>query len=195
MKQEDLNQLIGKYYDGETSMQEEAQLNAYFESDDIPAEHQEAKLYFMATKSLAENVLSDDFDDKLIAQLNIENRKTQIKRWIYSLSSAAAVILLMLSVWVGTDLLSAKEVYGTINDPEIAFAETKKVLDEVSKKMNKGLKPAKQTVSKVEENVNQAGEIKKMKKALKHAKKINKYEDASELLKSISKVQVRIGKS
>ena len=195
MKREDLNQLIEKYYDGNTSEQEEAQLKAYFENEDVPAEHQDAKLYFITSNELSEDILSDDFDDRLMAELVDEKMKPQIKSWIYRLSGAAAVILLMLAIWFGTDILNPKEVYGTIDDPKLAFAETKKVLDEVSKKMNKGLKPAKQTAEKVEDNVKQAGEIKKMNKALKHAKKINKYEEASELLKSISKVQVRIGKS
>ena len=53
----------------------------------------------------------------------------------------------------------------------------------------------KMTVEKVEDNVEQAGKIKKMNTALQKVKKVNKFEDASELLKSISKVQIRLGTS
>lgn len=195
MKPADINQLIEKFYAGETSVQEETQLRDYFEQANIPANHLSAKLHFIAANQLAEEEMGEDFEENLMSQLVDEKPVSIIKIWTYRLTSAAAIILLMLAIWFGTDLLQPKEVYGTITDPKLAFAETQKVLDEVSKKMNKGLQPAKKTVDKVEDNVKQAGKIKKINSALKQAKKVNKYEEASELLKSMSKVQVRIGNS
>jgi len=190
-----IEQLIEKYYAGETSEQEETQLRAYFSAKDIPDSQMAAKLYFMALKASADEKLGDDFDSKLMAQLSDEKPASTFRIWTYRISAVAAVILLMLAIWFGADLVQPKSVYGTITDPKLAFAETQKVLDEVSKKMNKGLQPAKKTVEAVEGPVKQVGEIKKINAALQKAKKINKFEEASELLKSISKVQVRLGNS
>ena len=195
MKSENIEQLIEKYYAGETSEKEENQLRIYFVADDIPESQMAAKIYFMALDAVSEEKLPDGFDEKLMTQLNEKKPSPTFRIWAYRVSSAAAIILLMLAILFGADLLKPKEVYGTINDPKLAFAETRKVLDEVSKKMNKGLQPVKMTVEKVEDNVEQAGKIKKINTALQKAKKVNKFEDASELLKSISKVQVRLGTS
>lgn len=190
-----IEQLIERYYQGNTNEVEEFQLREYFSGDDILESHMEAKLYFQALDSLVDLELDEGFDEQLMELLVRKEKTPGLKNWTLYLTSAAAVILLMLTIWFGTDLLQPKKVYGTISDPKLAFAETQKVLDEVSKKMNKGLQPAKKTVDKMEDNVRQVGEIKKMRNALNKAQKVNKFEKASELLKSFSKVQVRMGNS
>jgi len=195
MKSENIEQLIEKYYAAETSETEENQMRVYFQGNDIPGSQMAAKIYFMTLDAVSEEKLPDGFDEKLMGQLIEKKPSSTFRIWAYRISSAAAIILLMLAILFGTDILQPRELYGTITDPKLAFAETRKVLDEVSKKMNKGLQPVKMTVEKVEDNVEQAGKIKKMNTALQKAKKINKFEDASELLKSISKVQVRLGTS
>jgi 3'-phosphoadenosine 5'-phosphosulfate sulfotransferase (PAPS reductase)/FAD synthetase len=195
MKPANIDLLIEKYYAGETSVQEETELRKYFDTQEVPESQMADRMYFAMLDELSDEKLGDEFDEKLVSRLTEEKPPSTFRIWSYRISSVAAVILLMLAIWFGTDLLQPKQVYGTITDPKLAFAETQKVLDEVSKKMNKGLQPAKKTVEAVEVNVKQAGKMNKMNSALKQAKKINKFEEASELLKSISKVQVRLGNS
>lgn len=195
MKPAKLDLLIEKYYAGETSPEEEKELKAFILEGDIPAEHLELKEQFEIMNLMSNEHLSDDFDAKLLE--NLSGKKKAAKTFIGSfwVSGVAATILLLITIWFGTDLLQPKAVYGTITDPELAFNETKKVLDEVSKKMNKGITPAKKTVDKVEGSVKQAGEIKKINEALNKAKSIDKLEEASDLLKSMNKVYIRIGNS
>ena len=193
MKPATLDRLIEKYYEGETSIQEEKQLREFFQREDIPDRMVEAKAWFMAMDELSSDNLGEDFDQRLMDHLNKEKRNSKWRISSYWISGVAATILLFLAIWLGPELLQPKEVYGTITDPELAFAETKKVLGEVSEKMNKGMQPAKKTVEKVEENVEQIGEINKVSKALKKAEKLNKLDEASELLKSFSKVTIISG--
>ena len=195
MKPAKLDLLIEKYYAGETSPEEEKELKAFFLEGDMPAEYLGLKEQFEIMDLMSKEQVSDDFDSKLMK--NISGNKKDSKTFIGSfwISGIAATILLFIAIWFGTDLLNPKAVYGTITDPELAFNETKKVLDEVSKKMNKGITPAKKTVDKVEGSVKQAGEIKKINEALNKAKSIDKLEEASDLLKSMNKVYIRIGNS
>ena len=68
-------------------------------------------------------------------------------------------------------------------------------MDEVSKKMNKGLKPAEKTVKTIDNSVKKVEELKKMNKALENTKSIHKIDKASDLLKSVSKVYISYGES
>lgn len=190
-----LQNLIEKFYAGETTEHEEDQLRAYFDLADSSKNLSAEKEYFMAMTSFKSEKLDDSFDQKLFDKIESEKPVKINRIWDYSLSGIAATIVIFLVVWFGTDLLKPQEVYGTINDPHLAFMETQKALEEVSVKMKKGIKPAKKTVDKVEENVKKTEDVKKIQKALNKTKSIQKIDEASELLKSFSKVYVNYGKS
>ena len=195
MKPGTIEQLIEKFYAGETSPAEEEQLKAYLLGDNIPEHFHTLKAQFGLMDAMSREQLPADFDDLLMNKLQKESGKKVNHTFTWWMSGVAATILILIAFWFGTDLLQPKEVYGTINDPGLAFVETKKVLDDVSKKLNKGLTPAKTTVDKVESGVQKAGELKEINKALEKAKKIDKMENASDLLKSLNKVYIRIGNS
>lgn len=191
----EIQNLIDKFYAGETTEQDERQLKSFFDQEGLPQKFTSDKAYFLAMQSASVEELDDSFDNKLFAKIEQKQPVKTFKLWNYSLSGVAAAILVFLAVWFGTDLLQTNKVYGTIEDPHIAFAETQKALDEVSKKLNKGIKPVKKTVNKVEENIKKTGEVRKINESLKKTKSIQKIDEASELLKSFSKVYVNYGKS
>ena len=169
MKPAKLDLLIEKYYAGETSTAEEKELKEYLLSEDIPKSYLELKEQFEIMDLMSDAQLTDDFDAKLMQTISREKKGSKTFIGSFWVSGIAATVLLLITIWFGTDLFHPKAVYGTITDPELAFNETKKVLDEVSKKMNKGITPAKKTVTKVESSVKQAGEIKKINTALEKA--------------------------
>ena len=195
MKPAALKQLIEKFYAGETSESEEKQLRQYFEQENLPESMQDIKTYFQAVDELSSEQLGDAFDGRLMEQLTDDKDVKKTKITTYWISGIAATILLFLTFWFGPDLMAPKEVYGTISDPEIAFAESRKVLDEVSKELKKGMTPAKKTVDKVEDNIKKTSEIKEINKALNKTKNLNKLDDASNLLKSFNKVTIVSGNS
>ena len=55
----------------------------------------------------------------------------------YAILSSAAAIILAISVWFFTN--SAKEPYDTFDSPELAYAETIKVLHHISSSINSGM--------------------------------------------------------
>ena len=194
MKVQDIKLLIEKFYNGETSIHEEQLLKDYFDQKDIPEQFSDTKEYFNFLQKEASLELDDDFDDKFFKEAGLDEHHSNNKRiWMYRISGIAATILVFVLVWIGTELLQPKEVYGTISDPAIAFLETQKAMDEVSKKMNMGLKPAEKTVKTIDNSVKKIEEFKKMNKALENTKSIHKIDKASDLLKSISKVYISYG--
>ena len=196
MKPDKIAMLLERFYAGETTLEEETLLKEYFEQENDMRAFQEAREYFHFLQEEKELELMSSFDDKILKSIELNEQKPgSIKLWAVGFSSAAAVILVFLMVWFGTDLLQPKEVYGTISDPTLAFHETQKVLVSVSRNMNKGLEPAEQTVKKVDTNIKRVGELKKMDQALGNAKSLRKIDKASTLLKSISKVYVSYGDS
>ena len=131
----------------------------------------------------SEDQLDNSFDEKILKEISSSNQKN-IKRYYIPriLSGIAATALILISIWGVSSLLSPKEVYGTINDPQAAFAETKKVLQKVSTNVNKGVAPATTTIKKAESG-------------LEKTKSIKKLNNTGQLLKSITKVTVNYGKS
>lgn len=149
-----INQLLDKYWAGETDLKEEEALQTYFQQDTIADEHRQfAPLfqYFVAEKN---PMLSDDFDQRLLQQLEeIEEengRVVPLKResfrrlWAYASASAAAIALLF-SLWFlfqKTDdpviALNKQEIV----EAKIAYQQAKAALLILSTKMNKGTQAA-----------------------------------------------------
>ena len=195
MKPGTLEQLIEKYFAGETTLGEEEQLRGMLAESEEAGSAREVREQLESMQALASRHLPEDFESRLMERLETDREprhRTLYSNWI---PVAAAVTLLFLAILFGTDLLQPKEVYGTINDPGLAFMETQKALEEVSVKMNQGLVPAKKTVDKVENSVQKTGEIRQINKALQKAGDIDQLENASELLRSVNKVYIRIGNS
>jgi hypothetical protein len=190
-----LKKLLEKFYDGQTSELEENELRKWLEQEDLPAKFVADRDYFRAMGLLKEETIDDSFERELFQRINSEKKVKVVRFWSLSVSGVAATIAIFLAIWFGTDLLNSKKAYGTITDPKIAFSESQKILEEVSKNLDKGLKPAKKTVDKVEENVKKTGEINKLNKALEKTKSIHEIDNAGKLLKSFSKVTVNYGKS
>ena len=194
MKVQDIKLLIGKFYNGEASMQEEQLLKDYFNQKDTPEQFSDTKEYFNFLQKEEALELDVAFDEKFFKEAGLDEYHSNNKRiWMYRISGIAATILVFVLVWIGTELFQPKEVYGTISDPALAFLETQKALDEVSKKMNKGLKPAEKTVKSIDNNAKKIEELKKLNKVLENTKSIHKIDKASDLLKSVSKVYISNG--
>lgn len=140
MKEEELDKLLEKYYKGESSEDEEITLKKFFQSDSIP-EGYEAEKEVFSLYSLSGIIPepSIDFEERIVAEIdNIEkNRKSAITRKIvlYSLSTAAGLLIIAGSYFF---LNNSRELKDTYSDPKIAYAETMKILMDVSSKLNKG---------------------------------------------------------
>ena len=105
----DIENLIEKYFNGETSLEEEKQLQVFFQGEDIPVElrtYQDQFLMAGKLKDLSANSFSDDtLFSKLEKEVNevkvIPLRKEVNPFMTWSIRVAAAAVLILVGFWVG----------------------------------------------------------------------------------------------
>jgi hypothetical protein len=146
MKEEKLKELLEKYYNGNTSEAEETELKKYFSGDDIIDGYEaEKEIFSHYSSSEFIPVPSADFEARIIKAVDDlgidQGNKYLRKRRIAILSAAATVLILIGSYFL---FFNQQKTEDTFSDPRLAYAETMRILNEVSVKLNKGtqaLKP------------------------------------------------------
>jgi len=120
-----IEQLLEKYNNGETSLKEEQQLKDYFKQETV-APHLEMYKPMFAYFSVSQ-------EEKFTKDVPLKSNKNNLYKWI----SVAAVAVLMLGFYFKSPLTSAEDL-GTYDDPEMAYLEVKKSLEMISTQFNKG---------------------------------------------------------
>jgi hypothetical protein len=138
MKTKEIDRLLEKYYNGQSSEEEELRLRSFFETAIIPDGFETEKALF---RFFSENAPipqpSEDFENNIISAVDkIEQNSSapvyKNKYFIYS-SIAAGILLLVGSYFF---FIYRSEPKDTFTNPEIAYAETVKILFEVSSAFN-----------------------------------------------------------
>ena len=101
-----INQLLDRYWKGETSLEEEEILRAFFSQDELPAELKPYQALFSYEMGEAkQETLGDDFDQKMMAKIEDEYTKEPNKAKVVSLTErlkplfkAAAVVAIILTL-------------------------------------------------------------------------------------------------
>ena len=95
-----IEQLLERYWSGETSLEEENILRAFFSQKDIPASllpYRDIFVYQAVSKS--EEVLDSDFDDKILALIDepevVKARTITLRQRLAPMFKAAAVVAIM----------------------------------------------------------------------------------------------------
>jgi hypothetical protein len=143
MNTQEIHQLLEKYYNGKSTEEEEAELRKYFsETEDIPGDLQADKEIFDYYFNYGTVPMpSDNFEKNIIKSLDDADTRIIIpwyRRRIYAISGIAAACLLMIGSYFF--FIRQNQPHDTFSNPEIAYAQTVKILYEVSSKMNSGIK-------------------------------------------------------
>ena len=137
MDSKKLEELVKKYWDCETSLEEEQQLREYFRGDTIPETWRETATlfrYFEANKKKSLNDIS--FEGNIIHQVSAPKRGRVIKLVYNAMRIAAGVAVLVVATWFIRDEIrksTPQALVDTYDDPKLAFEETKKALRMISK--------------------------------------------------------------
>lgn len=139
MNQEEIRQLLEKYYSGESTLDEENTLREFFRRDDIPAEFMDEQAVFSFYDDRREiPEPSAGFEERILSAIDGSERK-YAKRKLYTIMSGIAATIMIVA---GSYFFFFNEqpLEDTYSDPEIAYAETMKILYDVSARLNKGTK-------------------------------------------------------
>lgn len=98
-----INQLLERYWSGETSLEEEKILRTFFSQEDLPAELQRYKdLFAYQGAQRKEETLGEDFDRKLMAAINAEREPkahaVTLTRRLRPLFKSAAIVAIFLTL-------------------------------------------------------------------------------------------------
>lgn len=96
-----IEQLLERYWQCETSQEEEAQLRSFFNNEDVPAHLLRYKDLFVYQEFLQQDGLGEDFDQKVLAQVEVpvvKARRMTLSSRFMPLFKAAAVTALMFSL-------------------------------------------------------------------------------------------------
>lgn len=152
MNAEELNRLIEKYYNGESTEEEEKTLREYFKKNNIPAGCETEKLifgYYTAAGEISEP--SPDFEARILAGIDASDSKRGLmksRKYLLPYLSAAAGLLILAGSYFF--FIHRTETGDTFKDTELAYAETIKILMGVSSQLNQGAK-ALEPISKIDE--------------------------------------------
>jgi hypothetical protein len=152
MNAEELNRLIEKYYNGESTEEEERTLRDHFKNNDIPEGCEAEKVifgYYAAAGEVPEP--SEGFEARIMSRIDAtdtNSRSRKFRRFILPYLSAAAGLLILAGSWFF--FVHRQEPADTFKDPVIAYAETMKILRNVSSQLNHGVE-ALEPVGKINE--------------------------------------------
>ena len=135
---EKMNELLDKYFRGETSLAEEEILKSYFLSETVKSEHESCRVLF----EVFDQELSEKAETPL---LKVLPRQREVKHfWIKTFSYSGIAAALVLALWVQYPR-SEKDyaiIHGhRINDPEYAQKYAEKKLNDVNEMLQNGLRP------------------------------------------------------
>ena len=123
-----IENLIEKYFEGETSSAEEKELKDYFSSSDVAQHLEQYKPLFgfftTAKEQKSQQVIPLQSKKRNVAWLSI---------------AASVVILLVVGTFNYVNYNKPSEDLGSYDDPEVAFRETQKALALLSGHVNTGI--------------------------------------------------------
>lgn len=143
-----IEQLLERYWQCETNLEEEQILKLFFSQENVPAHLQQYKKLFADIKSLQGQTLSEDFDrkvlDRIQADLPVKAKKVTLSQRLKPFYKAAAVVA--IAVTLGNAAQSSfkeqrEEDYNydsyqdTYTDPAVAYDKVSDALDMVSKSL------------------------------------------------------------
>jgi hypothetical protein len=137
MEHDEARELISKYFEGQTSEDEERLLKDFLHSKSLPESLMEEYGY-IAGMNVEIPEPSEGFDARLeeITHLTVAIKPSRRRgAWITGIGAAAA---LAAGIWIISDVPGKQHVRDTFDDPLIAMAEVKSILLDVSERMNTG---------------------------------------------------------
>lgn len=140
MKTTEIKQLLQHYFKGETTVQQERELETYFNSGEVADELKEYSGYFIGISELSESVADDAIENSVMDYIRqyapVQNSR-RFRLWPVLSGIAASVVLV-----VGGFLLfqqQEQQYNDTFDNPELAYAYAEQTLSYVSSKYNQGL--------------------------------------------------------
>lgn len=147
MDSERIKSLLEKYWNCETSLEEENELREFFTSADIPAEMKETAALFQYFEAEKKRTVGENFEHDVTKQLR-QRRGGKVVSMVsfqnIARIAAGIAVVVVATYFIRQEIRKSypKELQDTYTDPQMAFEETKKALMMISNSFGKAKKEA-----------------------------------------------------
>lgn len=132
-----IEELLDRYWNAETSLEEEQELREFFIRSTIPEHLKETATLFHYFENNKKRSLNDAaFDGTVLSKVNTPKQSKVVKLVYNTMRIAAGVAVLVVATWFIRDEIrevSPQVMVDTYDDPKLAFEETKKALQMISR--------------------------------------------------------------
>ena len=167
MLTKEIEQLLKKYFDGDTKLEEEKMLKDYFNGPEVAEQFARLKPMFAASKdSLQHQLIAPSFDERIKTRLNNLDRndkKDKRRRLILSLSGIAAAII--FSLFTVLNQTHKNETY-SMGEAEQAYGQITNALRFMVTQLDKGLDPMKESGSEINKAIQPTKKLGKLDQTL-----------------------------
>lgn len=155
-KTEEIKRLLVRYYDGQTTEEEENILRSYFNSGDVDAALEEESAIFMALQS-EDCPVPEGLEARLSRQINqwntveITARRTvrhSNLRWVVGIAASLLLLFAAGAIVYQSENRAGQTGQDTYTDTKDAYAETSRALMKFSESINKGIEAAENITNK-----------------------------------------------
>jgi len=170
--------LIEKYFNGESSLKEEAVLKTFFQTNaDIPEELVTLKNQFAALNTLSSEKLDESFDNKILEAIvekpshiavKSTNRKTRLIKHplSFGISAVAASLLLLLTIWTTTNIFNNKTIDSKNGNLTLDYQQATDALSLLAINFDRGLNQTRQAAKPLNKSIDMLGNIEKVNKSI-----------------------------
>jgi predicted DNA-binding protein YlxM (UPF0122 family) len=145
MDSKQLEQLLEKYWNCDTSLEEEKQLREYFRGS-VPENLKETADMFRYFEAQQAQTVSNDFEAHVLKKIKDHRQAGKSVKMFANMARIAAGLLVVVTAtyFVRQEIRKAypPDVVDTYSDPKLALEETKKALLMISKGFNKAQREA-----------------------------------------------------
>ncbi len=140
MKTEEIKHLLHRYFEGETTVQEERELETYFISGEVADELKQYKGFFSGISELSGSVNDDTIESDILNYISRNEPAQKSKRvWLWqAVSGIAASVILVVGGFLFFQQ-QEQQYADTFEDPAVAYAYAEQTLHYMSAKYNQGL--------------------------------------------------------
>ena len=198
MNTREIKILLDKYFEGESTLDEEKILKEFFNSGDVPGRLKEYTKIFSYFEIEKQDKPGPGFEDKIMEKIAPGNTIPfyQSRRFWYYFTGIAASVIFIFTIFYESELSGRlgftkySESEYSLQQKQLAYNQTKLALGYVSGKMKQGLGPL-QEMNKISAGVAPLIELGKLEKNLvRLGKNVNKIDHSVENMKKISKFTI-----
>lgn len=159
MALDNIDHLLEKYDNAETTLAEEAQLKAYFAEENVPPHLESYKLLF--------NYVAAGQQEQFTKNVILQPKRRKLYQWV----AVAAVAVLMVGGYMQVSKMNQKTTIDDLSREQLmAYNQTLEVFNLVSEKLNRGTSNL-EVLDLVSDKLNEGAEN------LNHLKEFNKTVD------------------